>query len=203
MLPILVNRDICFCKSSFSSTIYFVLFTIFVVDQTRTNQTATQSVMLSNEEFEGIPPFPNDVPTAPLLRLSLDLLLARDPKELSRFFSACENLGFFYLKLSSCSEGRALLDEADNLFQVGEDLFELPVEEKTTYDFSKSQNSYFGYKGYGANVIDKKGNLDRNEYYNVSKDDILGHGKQWPHPKVLDANRKLMEGFINGSHGIV
>lgn len=118
------------------------------------------------ENFPGLPPFPEDVPTAPLLRLSLGKLLAGDPTEYERLFSASVDIGFFYLDLQDSEHGTSLLKDADDLFQLGERLFELPLEEKKKYDFS-AQNSYFGYKGQGVAVVDKNGNLDRNEFYNV------------------------------------
>lgn len=110
------------------------------------------------------PPFPEDVPTAPLLRLSLKKLLARDADEVRRFTSACEDLGFFYLNLEG--PGDALLSEADALFQIGKDLFNLPLEEKKKYNFTHFK-TYFGYKHMGANVTDQDGSMDRNEFYNV------------------------------------
>jgi isopenicillin N synthase-like dioxygenase len=110
------------------------------------------------------PPFPDDVPTAPLLRISFEKLLQRNDAELERFNRACEDLGFFYLDLTG--PGDALLRDADKLFDIGEELFNLPLEEKMKYDFSEKK-SYFGYKAQGAAVIDKKGNVDRNEFYNV------------------------------------
>lgn len=116
--------------------------------------------------FPGIPPFPDDVSTAPLLRLSSGKLLEGDPTEHKRLFQASTDIGFFYLDLSDSDQGPSLLGDADDLFQVGERLFELSLEEKKQYDFS-GQNSYFGYKGQGAAVVDKQGNLDRNEFYNV------------------------------------
>lgn len=117
------------------------------------------------QTFENAPPFPDDVPTAPLLRLSLAKLLDRDAEEVIRFIRACEDLGFFYLDLSG--PGDSLLADADGLFDVGARLYDLPLDEKKKYDFMH-KNSYFGYKGYGANVVDRAGNLDRNEFYNVS-----------------------------------
>ena len=90
------------------------------------------------------PPFPNDVPTAPLLRLSLKNLLKNDPEESNRFFQACKDLGFFYLDLRGTSIGESILSDADRLFDVGEQLFELDLEEKQKYDFS-AQQSYYGY----------------------------------------------------------
>ena len=155
------------------------------------------------QSFPDLPPFPTDIPTAPLLRLSLASLISHDSTELSRFTSACESLGFFYLDLTTHPTGTAILSDADQLFSVGEALFDLPVEEKIKYDFSKTHNSYFGYKGYGSNVIDKAGNLDRNEFYNVSKDDILGQGTRWPAPTVLDSRRELFRSFMQHAHGIV
>lgn len=167
------------------------------------NTMATEALTAPVQGFPELPPFPDNVPTAPLLRLSLASLLARDPTELSRFFSACEDIGFFYLDLASCDEGKAILADADRLFGVGAALFDLPVEEKIKYDFSKSHKSYFGYKGYGTNVIDKQGNLDRNEFYNVSKDDILEQGTRWPAPTVLDEERALFRSFMQHAHRIV
>jgi isopenicillin N synthase-like dioxygenase len=110
------------------------------------------------------PPFPNDVPTAPLLRLSLHRLLRRDEAEVERFNRACEDLGFFYLDLEG--DGDSLLRDANELFDVAEAFCNLPLEEKEQYDFS-GKKSYFGYKSQGAAVIDRNGSLDRNEFYNV------------------------------------
>ncbi|KAJ5496893.1 hypothetical protein N7463_008880 [Penicillium fimorum] len=152
--------------------------------------------------FPGIPPFPDDVSTAPLLRLSSGKLLAGDPTEHERLFQASTHIGFFYLDLSDSEQGSSLLGDAYNLFQVGERLFELSFEEKKQYDFS-GQNSYFGYKAQGAAVVDKQGNLDRNEFYNVSKDDILGVSDPLPAPETLHESRALLGSFMRGSHAIV
>lgn len=118
------------------------------------------------ESFIDIPPFPDDVPTAPLLRLSLAKLLEADVSEIERFVQACEELGFFYLDLRGTEEGDSILGDVDRLFEVGAELFDLDIEEKNKYDFS-DQKSYFGYKKQGAAIIDRNGNLDRNEFYNV------------------------------------
>jgi hypothetical protein len=140
-------------------------------------------------QFHDIPPFPNTVPTAPLLRISLAKLLVGDVEEEKRVWEASKGLGFFYLDLatdaggsedghSDSSEGSGgdevgkidgveLLEQAEKLFGVGEEVFALPVEEKEKFDF-KDKGSYFGYKGMGKGVVDKEGNRDRNEFYNVS-----------------------------------
>ena len=153
-----------------------------------------------DNSFPDLPPFPDTVPTAPLLKISLAKLLRRDREEEQRLWEACCDLGFFYLDLRSdsfapnsctndtdrhtngqannCSDGMngctgyvqidgdSLIRDAEQLFKVGEELFDLPLEEKQKYDFA-SQGSYFGYKGYGSGIVDKKGTTDRNEFYNV------------------------------------
>ena len=50
-------------------------------------------------DYPDLPPFPADVPTAPLLRLRLQKLIDKDPLELTRLWKACTELGFFYLDL--------------------------------------------------------------------------------------------------------
>lgn len=116
------------------------------------------------------PGFPNNVPTAPLLQLSMSKLIANDLGEVRRFVDACKDLGFFYLDLRG--PGDEILSQSSQLFDVGAELFDLPLDEKLKYNFS-SQNSYFGYKHLGAAVADKQGRLDRNEFYNVLQNSIL------------------------------
>ena len=118
------------------------------VETTTTNSTYGPTSEVASapiQGYAGLPAFPDDVPTAPLLRLSLKSLLSHDPSEIQRFIAACEDLGFFYLDLSGVPSGQSILKDADKLFGVGEELFELPLEEKKKYDFMK-ENSYFGYK---------------------------------------------------------
>lgn len=125
------------------------------------------------EPFADLPPFPYNVPTAPLLRISLDELLRQNEKEQESCWKACCELGFFYLDLRTSVvdneqtiDGEGLLQDAESLFEVMKGFFDLDVQEKVKYDF-KDQGSYFGYKGYGDGFIDKQGTRDRNEFYNV------------------------------------
>ncbi|KAK0513435.1 hypothetical protein JMJ35_004421 [Cladonia borealis] len=149
-----------------------------------------------------LPPFPTTIPTAPLHRISLSKLLSHDPRESSRLFTACKDLGFFYLDLRSTTPGDSLLADAAALFDVGEDFFNLPLEEKMKYDFS-GQKSYFGYKGFGTAVIDRKGTRDRNEFYNISKNDILALSPPLPSPHLLLPHHPLLSSFIRTSHTLV
>lgn len=162
--------------------------------------------------FPNLPPFPTDIPTAPLLRISLQKLLDKDASEIDKVWKASQELGFFYLDLrdavSTTSnpsiDGPALQQDIDALFSLGEQLFALPVEEKQKYDFA-DQGSYYGYKGLGAGIVDAQGTRDRNEFYNVSKDDMLGISSRLPAPDVLQKSsaRDLLAGYIKKSHAIV
>ncbi|TKX23451.1 hypothetical protein C1H76_4520 [Elsinoe australis] len=201
-------------------------------------------------EFPDLPPFPEDVTTAPLLRIKLGKLLKGDESEIDRLWKASCELGFFYLDLrpdtattngfkspeseelsqnvwgdsapatptksentNGLSNGRSktlevqvdsekLLGNVDELFKIGEQVFDLPVSEKIKYDF-KAKGSYFGYKGYGDGVTDSKGTRDRNEFYNVSKDDILGLSDRLPAPDVLEQPRPIIRSYMQQCHAIV
>jgi isopenicillin N synthase-like dioxygenase len=128
-------------------------------------ETLTQSDTVQSLSFRDLPPFPSDIPIAPLHRLVLSKLRA-DPAESERLFSASKDLGFFYLDLRQDDEGETLLAEAERLFRLEPAFYDLGREELEKYNY-KSQGSYMGYKGYGSSVVDEKGNLDRNEFYNV------------------------------------
>ena len=148
--------------------------------------------------FSGLPPFPDNVPTAPLPGLDLQHLLDGDEQESERLRDACTKLGFFYLDLRGArsasasgsvglhidslgasdkdlqipqqTDGDEFREAADELFKVSDEFYSLPVEEKTKYDLSE-KGSYFGYKGYGKGFVDAQGTKDRSEYYNVSRPD--------------------------------
>jgi hypothetical protein len=133
------------------------------------------------ESFPDLPKFPDNVPTAPLLRISLQKLLEHDEEEQNRCWQACCELGFFYLDVRTRNsdttngttiDGDALLGDVDKLFDVMQDFYDLDVAEKIKYDF-KDQGSYFGYKGYGEGIVDKQGTKDRNEFYNVRLSSLM------------------------------
>jgi isopenicillin N synthase-like dioxygenase len=169
--------------------------------------------------FHDLPPFPDDVPTAPLLRLSLKKLVDGDEEEQQSLWQACCGAGFFYLDLRGGTsskrdsahsstgtdvDGDALLKVVPQLFDLGERLLELPIEEKMKYDRQKKeQDSYFGYKSLGNGIIDKDGTRDEIEWYNTPKDDLMGLGKKYPTPEIIKENRELIGKYMKGSHAVV
>ncbi|KAJ4334398.1 hypothetical protein N0V95_009176 [Ascochyta clinopodiicola] len=82
--------------------------------------------------FANLPPFPDNVPTAPLLRISLTKLLNHDKEEQERCWHASQELGFFYLDLRGDNSGESLLTDADQLFQLMTTFYDLPVQDKVS-----------------------------------------------------------------------
>lgn len=80
-----------------------------------------------------LPPFPNDVKTAPLVSISLTKLEAGDPAESSAFFRACKQLGFFYLEMTGSTLGESIVREAEQLNEVQKEFFKLPNKVKDVY----------------------------------------------------------------------
>ncbi|TVY14307.1 Oxidoreductase vrtI [Lachnellula arida] len=165
-------------------------------------ETTTQTNRLETLAFPNIPPFPSDTPTAPLHRLSLSTLRS-DPAESARLFQSSQDLGFFYLDLRGDVEGEKLLKEADRLFELAPEFYELGRDELSKFDY-KSRGSYVGYKRSGTSIVDEKGNLDRNEFYNIPKDDFLGISEMpFEHPQLLYKNEDFIKSYMESAHSIV
>ncbi|KAJ7055816.1 hypothetical protein C8F01DRAFT_1157781 [Mycena amicta] len=130
-----------------------------------------------------LPPFPDDVPTHPLLVIDYELIKAGDEAEIERLWTAGTKLGFWYLK------NHGVDDEVREMFNMGAETMALPMEEKMKYEQGDEGNS-FGYKAAGVNAIDASGiALDTAQFINVAKDDALA----WPqrarrsYPRTVDA----------------
>ncbi|OBZ65469.1 1-aminocyclopropane-1-carboxylate oxidase [Grifola frondosa] len=158
------------------------------------------------------PPFPEDVPTHPLLVVDYELLKVNDEDEIAKLWKAATELGFWYLKNHGADE------EVKKMFDMGAETMALPFEEKMKFEQGDDGMSC-GYKAAGANATDETGALDTVEFINVSKDDALG----WPKPvhrvypstvnarmestiipfirKSIDVNTTLLEIF-NGLLGL-
>ncbi|KAG5640734.1 hypothetical protein DXG03_007372 [Asterophora parasitica] len=115
-----------------------------------------------------LPPFPDDVPTHPLLIIDYKLIKARDSHEIDRLWEAATKLGFWYLK------NHGVIDEVDAMFEMGAETMALPMEEKMEFE-QGDEGMSFGYKAAGANAVDATGQLDTAEFINVAKDDALAY----------------------------
>ncbi|KAI0062548.1 Clavaminate synthase-like protein [Artomyces pyxidatus] len=116
-----------------------------------------------------LPPFPDDVPTVPLLVIDFELIKNGDVNEINRLWTAATELGFWYLKNHGAEE------EADAMFETGAATMDLPLDEKMKFEQGDAGVS-FGYKCAGGNAVDETGTPDAVEFINVSRDDALA----WP-----------------------
>ncbi|KAA1474572.1 Clavaminate synthase-like protein [Dentipellis sp. KUC8613] len=114
------------------------------------------------------PPFPDDVPTVPLLVIDYALVKAGDEAEIDRLWEAATKLGFWYLK------NHGVEKEVNDMFDMGAETMALPFDEKMKYE-QGDEGISFGYKAPGACATDENGSLDRVEFINVSKDDAINY----------------------------
>ncbi|EEP79887.1 predicted protein [Uncinocarpus reesii 1704] len=151
-----------------------------------------------------LPP-PSASSTGSLIRVSLARLLLNDQLELQRLGEACREHGAFYLDLQMTEIGNHILEDADRLFLLGEQLFNLSSSEKEKYDMCKF-GGYYGYKGYQNRMRDMK------EFYAVSKDDILSipcprsaanARPILPQPSAIQSACPHIHSYIELSHTIV
>ncbi|KAI0751881.1 Clavaminate synthase-like protein [Daedaleopsis nitida] len=115
-----------------------------------------------------LPPFPDDVPTHPLLVVDFQLIRAGHEKEIDKLWKAATGLGFWYLK-NHCVD-----NDVDMMFDMGKEIMALPLEEKLKFE-QGSQGFSFGYRAAGKQFVDERGTLDVTEFMNVSKDDVLAY----------------------------
>lgn len=99
-----------------------------------TNQQTSLEMDASDMESFVPAPFPDDVPTIQLEKISLNKLLTRDQTECHKIFEICASTGFFYLDMMDHPKGKKLWEDACLACRVGKDV--LPshsIEEKKSY----------------------------------------------------------------------
>ncbi|EJT98998.1 Clavaminate synthase-like protein [Dacryopinax primogenitus] len=155
--------------------------------------------------FASLPPFPNDIETAPLVTIELKKLLANDANEAARLFTCGKELGFYYLNLMGCEQGERLFYDAQRLLSLEKQFFDLPLEEKALADRDtlKGANGYYGYKGYGKSIMDAKGTRDKHECFNLKKDDIVGNTEPLDSPQLIKDNRDLFRSYALNAQSII
>jgi hypothetical protein len=94
--------------------------------------------------FDRCLPFPDNVPLVNLTSVSLSKLIDNDDLESRRLFEACTETGFFVLDLTSSTEGEVMLRDAERVFDINEELYELGEAELMKYAHCPPK-SLFGY----------------------------------------------------------
>ena len=127
-----------------------------------------------------LPPFAEDVKTAPLVSVSLAKLEANDNDASDAFFKACKDLGFFYLDMVGSKLGEIIVTEAEELDKVQKEFFKLPNEVKDVYG-RPHLHPFYAYRYSEASVKDENGVPLRNQNYNVRLLGLSGCSFHFPH----------------------
>lgn len=120
--------------------------------------------------------------------------MQHDPGEIEKLYKVACTDGFLYLKNHGI--------DASPIFELATPLFSLPTEEKIKYDMGTS-GYYFGYKPRGTQYVNSNGKPDTQEYYNISKDDILSVNRERGHPDPVYRYWEDLKRFAASSHNVV
>ncbi|EJT97461.1 1-aminocyclopropane-1-carboxylate oxidase [Dacryopinax primogenitus] len=148
--------------------------------------------------WASLPPFPDHLTTAPLVTLHLSKLQEHDPAEQAALLKCAKELGFFYLNLTGCTEGKQLFSDAQQLLDLEKRFFAMPDEEKAICDRDTVEggSGYYGWKKIGSAVMDSKGTPERHENYTIKKDDIVGNCTPLAAPQLIKDNFPLLRSFV-------
>lgn len=145
-----------------------------------------------------IPPFPSSLPTADIHTIDFDALAAGSTAQSRAVFEAATGYGFFYLANHHIDH--------DFMFDLASSVFTLPQSEKNKYDMGTTGH-YFGYKRSGAMYVDDKGTPDQSEFYNISKDEVLGIGDLGANPSaqpdVVTERKEELATYMRRCHEVV
>jgi hypothetical protein len=93
--------------------------------------------------FSSQPPFPDNIPTCGLARVSYRKLLGGDSAESDKIFQGCKDTGFFLLDLAGPPHGERLLKKAESVLKLTEEFYVLDNAEKSKYRL-QSPHRIFG-----------------------------------------------------------
>ncbi|KAL4941421.1 hypothetical protein BDV06DRAFT_236040 [Aspergillus oleicola] len=154
--------------------------------------------MASTKLFESAPPFPDSLPVAKLLKISLSSLISGDPASANAVLTSCRTLGFFQLDLADTAIGEAMIRLVDSIFPIIYETMDLPLDQKMKYT-QDAPRSFLGYKALGV-MKTESGAPDRCEFWTIAEDDIRGTTvPQEPMPSTLATQRELFKAYL--SHG--
>lgn len=123
--------------------------------------------MASTTTHHLLPPFAEDIKTAPLVSVSFAKLEAGDSEASDALFKACRNLGFFYLDLFGSELGEMIVSEAEELNALQKEFFKMPYDVKDKYG-RPHLHPFYAYRYNDLDAKDESGVTLRAESYNVS-----------------------------------
>ncbi|KAI1498402.1 Clavaminate synthase-like protein [Biscogniauxia marginata] len=157
--------------------------------------------MASEKLFREIPTFPDDVPAMPMSTITLASLRSGDINTAQRMLAACQELGFFLLDLREDKLGEMIMEEIDQLFDVGKDIMNLPEDIKQQY-LHDIPRSFLGFKPRG-DAKTETGAPDRFEWFNIGQDGLMGNTPLQPLPPPVHNHLHLFTSFLKHGQDIV
>lgn len=171
------------------------------------------------ESGDSLPPFPSGLKEAPITRISYTKIASKDAAESERLFQAVQERSFFYLDFAGENDSLTSKDDTAGsilpavtaLHKVAKSAFSLPFEQKDAVSTFKTK-SVFGFKAGGQTISkDPQRRVERVEFFNVAKDDIVAlsegreppTGIQYPPPLVSSqAGLPHLSDFVRNAHPI-
>ncbi|KAE8380750.1 oxidoreductase [Aspergillus bertholletiae] len=153
--------------------------------------------------FEQCPPFPSDLPVVALTKVSLSALERNCLAETQKLLSACQEWGFFLLDLKGSDQGAAMLQYAEEMFDLTADLSEMDHNILNRYHVKSPD--FTRYKSIGTTQTEP-GKFDHIYVYSVAQDNMLGNDSSkppLPHPETVTRKTAQIREFISGSHAVL
>ncbi|KAL2822226.1 hypothetical protein BDW59DRAFT_163819 [Aspergillus cavernicola] len=158
--------------------------------------------MASAKLINSAPPFPDTLPVANLLKISLSSLISGDPASANAVLTACRTLGFFQLDLANTPIGEAMTHLVDSIFPVIHETMELPLHQKMEYT-QDAPRSFIGYKALGV-MKTASGAPDNCEFWTIAEDGILGTTvPEQPMPSSLGTQRGVFKEYLAHGRAVV
>ncbi|PQE21058.1 2OG-Fe(II) oxygenase family protein [Rutstroemia sp. NJR-2017a WRK4] len=151
--------------------------------------------------FKECPEFPSDVPIADIPTISYLKLQGGSAKESENLYEACREQGFLLLDLRDSEEGEKLLKDAETMFDISVDIFNLGPEALMDYKLNMPKDLN-GYKPAGVLKTDD-GKMDAMELYTLSRDEVLGDDSTRRDPEEFKSHREECKQFFLRAHEVL
>ncbi|KAJ1714621.1 hypothetical protein NYO67_3270 [Aspergillus flavus] len=155
--------------------------------------------MPTTRYFDQCPPFPSDLHIVPLPKVSLEGLQNGSEHESQLLFQVCQEWGFFSLDLRQSDKGNELLGDAEQMFDLTRETFDLDQSVLDNYAYTPPHDL----TGVRVNLRTDDGKMDCMELYSINQDDILGNRPPRRNADSIEARRAEVRQFIENSHSVI
>ncbi|KAF4495887.1 Gibberellin 2-beta-dioxygenase 8 [Fusarium agapanthi] len=149
-----------------------------------------------------LPPFPDDVPTVLIARISKSKLKCSNENEMIKVLKASQSDGFFYLDLTYDSAGESLLNDTEDVLAISKRALNIPLDQRMEC-VAERDREMSGYKPAGAvKQTYKDARPDTTEFFNVSKDHLLGNSESRNYPAEINNHWTDLGKFAENCHSL-